>query len=149
MTKISDIQPTESLAKTLNGVKLQISATETVRLRCYADNQMPNKGLGDEFFTAMVNGKTVSQTEPFQMFKGNVALGIYTKLRSDGTVNNVRLRKMIDMAVQAADRKCSDGIFFEIDPTNVITPTTTNLNTGYATKIINVAWHTTDSFHNS
>lgn len=141
---LADLTPDASLANLLNKkVEVQTSATSKYAIEAYKQAEMPNTGLADEFITVQVNGVTRSLTRPLGCFKGYLALTIYCKSNPNGTAKSARIKQMVSKCVELADRKTSDGFFFEFDPTNVITPTTVNLTTGYATKTLNVAWHTT------
>ncbi len=141
---IAELQPDVALAALLDGkVEVQTSEASKNAIRAYEQAKMPNKGLADEFLTVQNNGVITSRTRPLGLFMGNLALTLYCKANADGTAKTARLRQMIVQCVELVDRKSSQGFFFELDPNNVITPPTVNLTTGYATTVINVAWHTT------
>ena len=141
---IAELQPDVALAALLNEkVEVQTSATSKYAIKAYEQAKMPNKGLADEFLTVQSNGVISSWTNPIGQFNGNLALTLYCKANADGTAKTARLKQMISQCVELVDRKSSQGFFFSLDPTNVITPPTVNLTTGYATTVINVAWHTT------
>ena len=142
---LADLTPDVALAALLNEkVEVQTSATSK-SIKAYEQAKMPNKGLADEFLTVQSNGVISSWTNPIGQFNGNLALTLYCKSNADGTAKTARLRQMVSQCVELVDCKTSQGFFFELDPTNVITPPTVNLTTGYATTVINVAWHTTDN----
>ena len=141
---LAELQPDVALAALLNEkVEVQTSATSKYAIKAYEQAKMPNKGLADEFLTVQTNGVISSWTNPIGQFKGNLALTLYCKSNADGTAKTARLKQMIGQCVELVDRKSSQDFFFKLDPTNVITPPTVNLTTGYATTVINVAWHTT------
>lgn len=143
---LADLTPDVALAALLNEkVEVQTSATSKYAIKAYEQAKMPNKGLADEFLTVQSNGVINSWTNPIGQFKGNLALTLYCKANADGTAKTARLKQMVAQCGELVDRKTSQGFFFEFDPANVITPTTVNLTTGYATKTLNVAWHTTDN----
>lgn len=141
---LADLTPDVALAALLDGkVEVQTSATKKYAARCYEQAKQPNKGLADEFLTVQNNGVIQSWTKPLGLYSGNLALTIYCKSNADGTAKTNRLRQMVAQCQMIVNCKSSDGFFFELDATNVITPPTVNLTTGYATTVLNVAWHTT------
>lgn len=140
---IADLTPDTALTTLLDKqVKVQTSATTSVDVRCYADGKMPNKNLADEFITLMWNGSARSLTRPFGVYRGNLALTIYCKTQTDNTVKTNRVRQMLAQCESIVNNKSIDGFFFQLDATNLITPTTTNLTTGYSATVLNVEWHT-------
>lgn len=141
---LADLTPDVALAALLDGkVEVQTSATSKYAIKAYEQAKMPNKGLADEFLTVQNNGVIRSLTNPLGVFSGNLALTLYCKANADNTAKTARIRQMIAQCVELADRKTSQGFFFSLDPTNVITPPYVNTTNGYATTVINVAWHTT------
>lgn len=141
---LAELTPDVALAALLNEkVEVQTSATSKYAIKVYEQAKMPNKGLSDEFLTVQSNGVINSWTNPIGQFNGNLALTLYCKSNADGTAKTARIKQMIGQCAELVDRKSSQGFFFSLDPTNVITPPTVNLTTGYATTVINVAWHTT------
>lgn len=144
---IADLTPDVALTALLdNKVEVQTSATEKYVIRTYEQAKQPNKGLEDEFIYILNNGVITSRTKPFGLYYGNLALTIYCKSNSDGTAKTARIRQIISQCEALVNGKSSQGFFFELDATNVITPPTVNLTTGYATTILNVAWHTTNDY---
>lgn len=140
---LSELTPDTALAALLDGkVEVQISATNSRKLRAYAQAEQPQTGLADEFISIMANGAVRSLTRPLGIFRGNLALTLYCKSNSDGTAKRKRIASMIAQTVELVNSKVADGFFFEIDPSNVITPTTVNLTNGYATTVLNVEWST-------
>lgn len=140
---LAELTPDTALAALLDGkVEVQTSETERYAVRAYEQAKMPNKGLADEFITIQNNGVITSRTKPFGLYFGNLALTIYCRSNSDGTAKTRRLQQMVAQCETIVNCKSSGGFFFELDATNVITPPTVNLTTGYATTILNVAWHT-------
>lgn len=140
---LSDLTPDTALAALLDGkVAVQTSATASRTVKVYAENAMPGTGLGDEFISIMANGAVRSLTRPLGIFRGSLALTLYCKSNSDGTAKRKRIASMIAQTVELVNSKVADGFFFELDPSNVITPTTVNLTNGYATTVLNVEWST-------
>lgn len=143
MISVANIDPDVALAGVLDKkVIVDTSATKHRKISVYAANKQPNKGLADEFIDIYVNGVTESITKPIGIYKGNLAVAIYVKTQTDGTAKTQRIRQIIEQCETLVNCKTYDGYFFEFDPMNIITPTTTNLTTGYSTTIINVKWRT-------
>lgn len=140
---LSDLTPDTALAALLDGkVEVQISATNSRKLRAYAQAKQPQTGLADEFISIMANGAVRSLTRPLGIFRGNLALTLYCKSNSDGTAKRKRIASMVEQCVELVNERTAEGYYFELDPANVITPTTVNLTNGYATTVLNVEWST-------
>lgn len=147
---IADITPDIALAKLLDGkIKVQTSATQSHTIRAYDDESRPNKGLGDEWVDVEWNGPAQSLTEDPALFRGNLLLTVWCKAQTDGRAKKKLVRQIIAQIQPLVHRKVSQGFVFAFDPSQVITPTTTNLTTGYSTTILNVEWHVTDEFLNN
>ena len=117
-------------------------------VKVYADEERPNKGVGDEFIDVERNGGASSQTIPLGLFRGNIALVIWCKAQTDGRAKKKLVRQIIAQCDKLVNNKVSDGFYFEFDPMNVITPTTVNLTSGYSTTVLNVSWRVTNDFIN-
>lgn len=140
---IANLVPDKTLASFLDGkVKVRVSNTQSRAVLAYAQAEQPQEGLGKEFITLMSNGAIESLTERIGVLRGELALMVYCKTSPDGTANRTRIASIIDQVVGLIDRKTIDGIFFELNPTNIIVPTTVNLSNGYATTVLNVMWRT-------
>lgn len=149
MTTIADLNPDAVLASLLDcKVSVQTSKTDSHTIRAYADEERPNKNLGDEFIDVEWNGGAQSITENPAFFKGNLLLTIWCKAQTDGRAKKKLVKQIVSQVAPLVHRKSAQGFLFTFDPSSVITPTTTNLTTGYSTTILNVEWHTTDLFHN-
>ena len=146
MKKISEITPDTVLAGMLdNAVIVMTSKTQNHSVRAYGDGETPNTISDDEFISIGWNGNVQSVTFPVNIYKGNLTLSIYVKTQSDGRVKKHITAQIVEMCVRLIDGKAKDGYCFTLNPSNVITPTTVNLTTGYSTKILNVEWHTTST----
>lgn len=146
MKKISEITPDTVLAGMLdNAVIVTTSKTQNHSVRAYGDGETPNTISDDEFISIGWNGNVQSVTFPVNIYKGNLTLSIYVKTQSDGRVKKHITAQIVEMCVRLIDGKAKDGYCFTLNPSNVITPTTVNLTTGYSTKILNVEWHTTST----
>ena len=138
---LAELTPDTALKALLDkNVTVDADAKE---VKVYAQGEQPNVGVADDYITVLYNGVIASLTNPISHFKGNLALSVNCKLNSHRTITLTRSRKLVEQCVKLVDRKTSQGIFFQLDPTNVITPPTPNDTTGYATTTLNVAWHTT------
>lgn len=142
---IANLTPDRTLAALLDGkVKVRVTDTKSRAVLAYAQAEQPQEGLGKEFITLMSNGAIESLTERLGVLRGELALMIYCKANPDGTAKRDRIASIIDQVVTLTDRKTIDGIFFELNPTNIIVPTTVNLSNGYATTVLNVMWRVTN-----
>lgn len=152
MIQLADLNPDVALAALLDGkVSLDYGKTGGVqKVPCYAAGVQPEKGLPKSFISVEWNGGAQSLTEDPGLFRGNLMLIVYCQLLNSTTkgqtVNAGRVRKLLAQITPLIHRKVSRGFVFTFDPTNVITPTTKNLNIGYSTTILNVEWHVTDEF---
>lgn len=146
MKKISEITPDTVLAGMLdNSVIVTTSKTQNHSVRAYGDGETPNTISDDEFISIGWNGNVQSVTFPVNIYRGNLILSIYVKTQSDGRVKKHITAQIVEMCVRLIDGKAKEGYCFTLNPSNVITPTTVNLTTGYSTKILNVEWHTTST----
>lgn len=142
--KLSELTPDVALASLFDGkIEVQTSDTDRHTVMCYADGKQPNKGLADEFISVLWNGSARARASHMGCMKGNLALTVYCKTQTDGTVKTRRVRQILEQCQILADGIEAEGFFFRVDPTQVITPTTPNLTTGYSTTVINVEWHET------
>ncbi len=142
MSVLAELNPDEVLAKLLdNVVEVQTSKTQKHKIRAYAQSQQPNKYLGDEFIKIQLNGIINSLTKPLGFIRGNIALMICVKTDTYNRANTRRVNQIIQQCETLANEVTAQGYYFELSPTNVITPTTTNLTDGYSTTILNVEWH--------
>lgn len=140
---LSDLTPDVALAALLNGrLEVQTSETKSRKVKVYAQASQPQSDLENEFISIFYNGAVQSLTRPIGIFRGNLALTLYCKSNSDGTAKRKRIASMIEQCVKFVNEKTAGGFYFELDPTNVITPTTVNLTNGYATTALNVEWST-------
>lgn len=140
---LAELTPDVALAALLDEEVIVYTGYESRKLKCYPQAKQPNKGLADEFLTVQANGVINSRTKPRGLYYGNLALSLLCKANADNTAKTNRLRQMAAQCELLVDGKSADGFFFELDATNVITPPTVNMTTGYATMMLNVAWHTT------
>lgn len=139
----SEIRPDIALKKLLEGkIILQRSETEFADIKVYAQGERPNDGLDTEFVEILINGIVRSVTKPLGFLKGNLALAVYVKTYDDGSVFQYRLDHILKLIEERVSNIASENYFFEINPDNIITPTTVNVSTGYSTTILNIDWHT-------
>lgn len=146
MSTIADLNPDVALAALLDGkVSVQTSKTASHTIKAYADEDRPNKNLAYEFIDVEWNGGAQSLTEDPALFKGNLLLTIWCKAQTDGRAKKKLVKQIVAQIAPLVHLAVAGGYVFRFDPSQVITPTTTNLTTGYSTTILNVEWHTTDS----
>lgn len=142
MSTIADIAPDIVLAKLLdNKIKVQTSATQSHAIRAYDDESRPNKGVGDEWVDVEWNGVARSLTDDPALFRGNLLLTVWVKAQPDGRAKKKIVRQIVSQIAPLVHLAVAGGYVFRFDPSQVITPTTTNLTTGYSTTILNVEWH--------
>lgn len=137
---LADLTPDIAMKSLLSGKVQSQSAKGITILDVYAQNERPNADLDNEFIEIYLNGNIRSFTTPPDLFLGNLALAIYVKTNSDGTMNNVRLSSILRQVETLVSNKAANGFFFTFEPSNVITPPNTDLSTGYATTVLNVNW---------
>ena len=141
MSTIADITPDIVLAKLLdNKIKVQTSATQSHTIRTYDDESRPNKGVGDEWVDVEWNGVARSLTDDPALFRGNLLLSVWVKAQPDGRAKKKIVRQIVSQIAPLVHLAVAGGYAFRFDPSQVITPTTTNLTTGYSTTILNVEW---------
>ena len=141
MSTIADIAPDIVLAKLLdNKIKVQTSATQSHAIRAYDDESRPNKGVGDEWVDVEWNGVARSLTDDPALFRGNLLLTVWVKAQPDGRAKKKIVRQIVSQIAPLVHLAVAGGYVFRFDPSQVITPTTTNLTTGYSTTILNVEW---------
>lgn len=139
----SEIRPDIALKKLIEGkIILQRSETEFADIKVYAQGERPNEGLDTEFIEILINGLVRSVTNSLGFLKGNLALAVYVKTYDDGSVFQYRLDQILKLIEERVSNIASEDYFFEINPDNIITPTTINVSTGYSTTILNIEWHT-------
>lgn len=147
--KLSAINPDIALAEYLDcKIDVNTSATDKFAMRVYAQTEQPRDGLGTEYVKVVYNGLVTSATYPISIVSGNLALMIYSKTMPNGVAKNKRIAQICDDVIERINGKCIGGYYFETDITNIITPTTTSVTTGYAVLVLNVLWHTTNDKHN-
>lgn len=141
---IARLNPDVVLAEVLtDNMIVNTTPTKTRTIKAFAANEQPNNKLPDEYISVYQNGVTQSVTKPIGLYKGNLALAIFVKTHSNGTIMHNRIQQIMEQCEAMVNEHSYNGFYYELDPMNVITPTTTNVSTGYSTTILNVSWHTT------
>lgn len=141
---IADITPDVVLADVLSdNVIVNTSAIKKHTIKAYSANMQPNTALPKEYLSVYINGITESVTKPIGLYRGNLALAIFVETQSDGRAKTNIIRQIMEQCEAMVNEQSYGGFHYEFDPMNVITPTTTNISTGYSTTILNVSWHTT------
>lgn len=145
MITISELQPDEELKALLDGnVSIDISSKEVRIAKVYRQGERPNTEFGDEFIEILHNGTIRAMTKPMGVYRGNLAVILYCKSQSDGTVKFGRINSMLSQVESLVSDKRSGKFFFKTNPANVITPISHNSSTGYTTLTLNIEWHTTE-----
>lgn len=138
-----EIRPDIALKKLLEGnLILQKSESDFADVKVYAQGERPNNGLDSEFVEILLNGSIRSVTKPIGLLRSSIALAIYVKTYDDGSVFQYRVDALLKLIEEKVSNISSGDYFFEINPNNIITPTTVNVTTGYSTTILNIEWHT-------
>lgn len=139
----SEIRPDLSLKALLdNNIVLQKSETESVVVKVFAHGERPNTGLASEFIEILFNGTIRSITKPVGVLRGNIVVSVYVQSYEDGSVFQYRVDSIMEQLEEIISEKVKDNYFFEMNPNNLITPTTTDIISGYSTTVLNVQWHT-------
>lgn len=139
----SEIRPDIALKKLLeDNLILQRSETDFADVKVYAQGERPNDGLDSEFVEILLNGSIRSVTKPIGLLKSSIALAVYVKTYDDGSVFQYRVDALLKLIEEKVSNVVSGDYFFEINPDNIITPTTVNVTTGYSTTVLNIQWHT-------
>lgn len=145
MITLAELHPDKALEALLEGnVSIAVSASESRVAEVYRQGERPNTDLGDEFIEVLPNGVIRAMTKPMGVFRGNLAVTLYCKAQSDGTAKFNRMKSMLSQVEALCKGKSSGKFFFEINPSNVITPLAYNSATGYMTITINVEYRTTE-----
>ena len=145
MITLADLNPDQALEILLeDNVTIAVSASESRVAEVYRQGERPNTDLGDEFIEVLPNGVIRAMTKPMGVVRGNLAVTLYCKAQSNGTAKFNRIKSMLSQVESLVNAKSSGVFFFEINPSNVITPMTYNSATGYTTMTINVEWNTTE-----
>jgi hypothetical protein len=140
---IKDLQPDQALKYLLdNRIAIALSVEESRIAKVYKQGERPNIDLGDEFVDILHNGVIRAMTKPLGMYRGNLAVVLYCKAQTDGTIKSNRIDSMFSQVALLCNGKSSGRFFFEINEDNIITPISVNATTGYATLTLNIAWHT-------
>lgn len=141
MIKPSQIKPDEALKALLDGlIVVNTSETDTNIVAIYTQGQKPSTSLPDEFIEVLLNGSPRAKTSDYTMLRGNIALAITCKARSDGTVKSIRVNQMLRQVEELVNGEGSGMYFFTINPTNIYTPSAVDASSGYSTMVLNVQW---------
>ena len=146
MINIADVQPDAELKKMLDGrIVIHTSDTDTATLKVYQHDERPNTELPDDFIDIMINGIVSSLTHPLGVFKGSVAVSVYCRTNSNGSVKRYRVSEIISQLDGLIKYVKSGDFFFNLNPDNIITPTSINVNSGYSVTVLNVEWRMNES----
>lgn len=146
MTNIADIQPDAELKQCLEGkITIQTSATDTTTLPVYRQGERPNTGLANEFIDININGVVRAMVHPLGLFRGNLAVSVYCKTQNNGVVKRNRVNAIVSQLEEYLKYRKIGKYFFELNPQNIITPTTINVTSGYSVTVLNVEWQMHDN----
>lgn len=141
MMTIADIRPDAELKHLLEGkITIQTSAAGYTTLPVYQQGGRPNTGAGDEFIDVTFNGGFKAMLQPLGFYRGNLAVSVYCRTFDDGSVKQRRVSAIVGQLEKYLKYRSYGRCFFELNPQNIITPTTTNVVTGYSVTVLNVAF---------
>lgn len=141
MINIADIRPDAELKQLLEGkITIQLSAADYATLPVYQQGERPNTGLASEFIDININGVVRAKLQPLGLFYGNLAVSVYCKTYDNGAVNQIRVNSIVSQLEEYLKYRKSGRYFFELNPQNIITPTTINVTSGYSVTVLNVEW---------
>lgn len=145
MIRLEDLQPDQALKTLLEGkIEIALSEDNSRIAQIYKQGERPSTIAGDEFIEILHNGVIRSMTKPFGFYRGNLAIMLYCKAQSNGVAKFNRINSMLNQVESLCNGKSSGKFFFAINEDNIITPVSINSTTGYATIVVNIAWHTTE-----
>jgi len=101
---------------------------------------IPISGVPSEFFTVSMNGSIVSESEDASVLGCTLMLGVYVKLLTNGTVNQVREKILMSRFSELfpATYNYEDATYkFSLDFRNLVY-SGRNLYSGYSTKALNI-----------
>ena len=133
--RIEDIEPDKELANLL--VDKVLVNNNAIPIYAYGDKDL--KTTPSEFVEIMQNGAISSKTYDTEVLVGNLAVSINVKA-TNNQINKVRLKYILKQVLELIDKKPSESFFFEVNVLNIIN-TTNNLVNGYASKVLNINWH--------
>lgn len=141
MINIADIRPDAELKRILDKqIVIEISEAETATLPVYQQGERPNTGLASEFIDININGVVRAKLQPLGLFYGNLSVSVYCKTYDNGAVNQIRVNSIVSQLEKYLKYRKSGRYFFELNPQNIITPTTINVTSGYSVTVLNVEW---------
>lgn len=142
MINIADIRPDAELKQLLEGkitIKKAADADYTP-IEVYQQGERPNTKLENEFIDININGVVRAKLQPLGLFYGNLAVSVYCKTYDNGAVNQIRVNSIVSQLEEYLKYRKSGRYFFELNPQNIITPTTINVTSGYSVTVLNVEW---------
>lgn len=143
MIQMSSIHPDRELRDFLSD-KIAIG---TAAVTVYSDWERPNNKLPDDFIVVFVNGDISGPGTKTNYAEGALAISLYCKLNSDGSIKRNRIDKILSQFDSLVDRHQTENYFFYYDADKYITPPTPNQTSGYSTVTLNLMWHTTKNFN--
>lgn len=101
---------------------------------------IPTTGATSEFLTVSMNGNIISESEDATVLGCTLMLGVYVKLLTNGTVNQVREKILMSRFSELfpATYNYEDATYkFSLDFRNLVY-SGRNLYSGYSTKALNI-----------
>lgn len=148
MMNPSSIKPDRELRDYLRGRVSAVSQDgSTVSVPIYGDWEKPTKTAPEDFIIIMNNGGPSGLGMDIDFASGNVAVGLYCKLKEDGSVKSNRIEKILEQFESLINKRATENYFFEYEQLQFITPTTPNLTSGYSVTTLNLKWTTTNNFN--
>lgn len=134
-------KPDTALATILDSrIRVQTSATQSHTIRAYDDEGRANRGVGDEWVDVEWNGAARSLTEDPGPWRGSLAVAVWVKAQPDGRAKNKIVAQIIQQLLRMIHRRVAGGYVFTMDASEMITPTTVNVTTGYSVTALNVRY---------
>ena len=141
MIKLTEITPDQSLKELLEGnIVVQLADNEFSDVMVYAQGERPNTGLPDEYVEILYNGAPRAKTSDFSILRGNLAVAIVCKTKSDGTLKSTRISQILRDVEELVSERRSGNFFYRITAGNIFTPSSVDSTTGYSTLVVNVQW---------
>lgn len=121
-------------------IVVQLDDNEFSDVVVYAQGERPNTGLPDEYVEILYNGSPRAKTLDFSILRGNLAVAIVCKTKSDGSLKSTRISQILRDVEELVSGQRSGDFFYRITTGNIFTPSSVDSTTGYSTLVVNVQW---------
>jgi hypothetical protein len=142
------IEPDAELCEYLQGKVHLGDSSSSPAVTVYRDWGRPTNGLPTDFIVVFVNGDIEGLGSGIDFARGNLMVGLYSKMNDDGSVKINRIQKILQQFDTLIEGLCTDNYYFEYDMPQFITPTTPNQASGYSVTMLNLRWTTNQNFSN-